>query len=193
MPLSENPMPLSPTDCGLLLALSLTLRLADSEVEVDGLKVMVTVQFAPGLRLVAEQLSVPMVNAEASVPPSVIPVMDKARVPAFLTVTVCVLEVPTFCAPKSRLAGEKAAAGAVGALELAAPPHPAKRASDAAARTAPVIFATSELAIFQFSMNKGEGQLPTCIFFSPVLPYAVSLGKRFGMQRPLGAKGYQSL
>src|SRR5579864_7960038 len=120
MPLSENPIPLRPTDCGLLPTLSLTLMLAEREVAVDGLKVMLTVQFAPGLRLAAHVLF-PMVNAEASVPPSVIPEIDSARVPAFLTVTVCVLEVPTFCAPKSRLAGEKAAAGA-GGMRAPVPP-----------------------------------------------------------------------
>lgn len=137
---------------------------------------MVTVQLLPGLRL-AVQVLAPIVKAEASVPPRVIPVMDSARVPAFLTVTVCVLEVPTFCAPKSRLAGEKAAAGADATCTPVPPAHPTRRSNDAVARTAPAILITLESILLQFSMNKGEGPLPACIFSSPVVPYAVSSAK----------------
>lgn len=86
-PLSENPIPLRPTDCGLLLELSLTLKLAEREVAVDGLNVMLTVQFPPGLRPAVHVL-LPIVNADALVPPSVIPETVRAAVPALVTVTV---------------------------------------------------------------------------------------------------------
>ena len=93
-PLRENPIPLRPTDCGLLPALSPTLRLAEREVVADGLNVMLTAQLPPGLRLVPQ-----------------IPERLSAALPLSVIVTVCVLGVPIFWAPKSRLAGENVTPG----------------------------------------------------------------------------------
>ena len=89
------PVPLRETDCGLVVALSMTLSIAVLDPVAEGLNSMLTVQLAPAARLVVQFV------ADCRKSPEFVPVKEKTRlvsVPGrlFFTVTVfAALVVPT--------------------------------------------------------------------------------------------------
>src|SRR5579863_1687291 len=130
-PLRVDPLPLKPTVCGLLSALSVIVMLADTEDVPGGVKVTVMAQLDPGLRLAPQPLF--MVKADALVPPSVTPEIVSVADPPLLSVSCSdALVVLSFHEPKSRLFVERFAPGA--GIKAAPEPQPLSRSSrDAAA------------------------------------------------------------
>src|SRR5579884_2422390 len=109
------PVPFNVTICGLLAALSVSVRLAVREPAAVGEKVMLIVHEAltasvPGLMgqvLVCEK-------SPAFVPATVTALMVRAALPLLVSVTVCAAEVePVFWPPKFTTVGFRLTAGAL--------------------------------------------------------------------------------
>ncbi len=86
------PFPLSGTACGLPQALSAISRSADCLPRAVGVNVTFTVQLAPAAKFAPQPLDI-MANSAASVPPRVMPEIERAFVPEFVTFTDCAAPV----------------------------------------------------------------------------------------------------
>jgi hypothetical protein len=97
------PVPVKPTDCGLVAALSLTDKFPERAPVADGLNLMLMVQLAPEFSIV------PQVVADCrNSPPIVFVMLIPVSVVASLFLTVitwAALVVPTVCAANVRVAG----------------------------------------------------------------------------------------
>src|SRR5579864_4392824 len=129
------PVPVSGTVCGLLVALSATLTLADRPPVAVGLKVTPTPQLNPApSELAPSGQAVPLVGAPrlkspGLVPVGVMPVIFSVAEPLFVMVTLFVaLDVLTFWFPKATLMGLNEMPGPLTALnvrwKLVVPPSP---------------------------------------------------------------------
>jgi hypothetical protein len=81
------PVPVRLTDCGLSAALSATFRAADRFPVAVGLKVTLSVHFAPAATLLPHVLL--WEKSEPFVPVIVIPVIVSTAVPMLVSVTIC--------------------------------------------------------------------------------------------------------
>jgi hypothetical protein len=99
LPVEEAPVPVKATVCGLLLPVSLKLRVAVRIPAALGLNTMVAVQLAAAARLVPHVL-LEIVKSAAFVPEIVIPLMVSAEVVPFFNVAICdALLAPTLTVP----------------------------------------------------------------------------------------------
>jgi hypothetical protein len=132
------PVPDSATVAGLPAALCAIVRFPLFAPSLPGVKVTLTVQLAPADNIAgnAPQLLPVCTNCVASpLIPRLLSVSD--AVPLFLTVRVCVLEVPSACGPKSNLPEETAS--------VATPPVPLPIS---ATTVDPTLCAIERLALF---------------------------------------------
>jgi hypothetical protein len=105
------PFPESGSLCGLVLALSVTVRVALREPVVLGVNVTSMVQLSLGASELGQSLVGLKLPASAPVTPTL--EMSNAVVPVFVTVTFCVLLWPTSTVPKFRLYGLMLARGLI--------------------------------------------------------------------------------
>ena len=108
---SYCPVPVSVDVCGLVGALSTTRRFAVRAPLRVGAKLTLTVQFAPGARLVP-QVRDEMMNCPGFAPTKPIELIVAVAVPVFVSVKVCgALVLPRVTVPKFQDAGVSVAAG----------------------------------------------------------------------------------
>jgi len=116
-----SPVPLNATVCGEPVALSLMERAADSEPLETGVKMTLTLQLLPTVRV--DPQVVVSLNDEAAVPAKAITMPLSVLPPLFVNITVCAaVELPRFVAAKLSDVGSRDATGPV----AAAPPAPAR-------------------------------------------------------------------
>jgi hypothetical protein len=108
---TEDPTPLNATDEGLPAALWATDKAADLAPTDEGVNVTVTVCEAPALTVNDVGLTV---NIDASVPETVMPVMERLALPVLLTVNVFCDVAPTPVLSIARDAADRLTAGAGG-------------------------------------------------------------------------------
>jgi hypothetical protein len=109
-PAAGEPMavPVKLTICGEagLVALSVTVKVAESEPLAVGVKTMLATQLAPGLRLVVQVLVGARVKKLELVPVTVSPVSEMTPVPVLVTVMDCAADGrPTLVAGNVRVEG----------------------------------------------------------------------------------------
>ena len=110
------PVPVRFTTCGLLVALSVKVRVAVSLLVVFGSNSTLTVQVFPAATVELAHVSDPMGKSDMLVPPGVTVVIVKSVVPVFVPVTVlALLVVPCVWFPKASGLGEAESAGPAGA------------------------------------------------------------------------------
>src|SRR5215467_9226499 len=113
----EVPEPESATLCGLLVALSVTFKVAESEPATTGVNVTLTVQLAPAATLDPQSLF--CVKLPGLLPPMAMLLMFSATLWLLLRITLCAgLLVPVACAPNAMLVGETVALPQAGTLKL---------------------------------------------------------------------------
>jgi len=111
------PVPVRLTLCGLPVALSVILTLAERAPVAVGLNVTLIVQFAFAARLAGQVLV--SVKSLAFAPAIVMLVIVSAALPEFVSVTACgALDVPTFCDANVRAVGASITAGAFAAVPV---------------------------------------------------------------------------
>jgi hypothetical protein len=107
----EMPVPLRATVCGLVAALSVTVKVADSDDVVDGVNVMPSVQLLPAVKEAPQVLLLTAKSPEFA-PPKVTLVKVRVALPEFVMSTDCaLLVVPWTWLPKLRLEGDRLAVG----------------------------------------------------------------------------------
>ena len=132
-------VPLKLTVCGLLLALSVTVRVPVTVPALAEVNVTLTVQLAPAARLAPQVL----VWAKLALGEAAMLEMLSEAVPELVTVTVCAALVTPTGVEKVRLEGERATAGVpvVVVPVVPPPPHPARIVRPQSARRNPSRFA----------------------------------------------------
>src|SRR3981081_1304890 len=190
-PLIVEPLPLKPTICGPLPALSVIFRVAEMDPPLVGVKNTCTRQLDAAPRLLPQLLPL-ILKAAAPVPPTAICEMARAPAPLLVMVKGIEPEVPTRWAPKSRLLAETVTAGLEMIREVvpAPPPHAVKKISKATAKVSrtpaqlSIICAdlrfsacrndqgdplTAVTSLVSFRCRRENGKLPR--FLAPTAPY----------------------
>src|SRR5919199_5546793 len=120
------PVPVSGTVCGLLAALSVSVKVAERVPASVGEKVIETLQLDPTASVRPEQPSPTTVKSSVLAPPTAALLMNSDAVPVLVTVTSCgALVVPVSRDAKVSDVGDKETAGADGDVEGV---HPASEA-----------------------------------------------------------------
>jgi hypothetical protein len=148
------PVPDSPMDCGLPLALSVTAMDADRALAAEGENVTAREQAAPTFKVVGEfgQLLLTIEKSPGLVPPSTKLVKVIGLLPVFETVTLCeLLVVPVFWAAKVRLPGLKVS------VKVANWPVPVKPTDCGL----PVALSVTEMEALRVPAAVGEKATPT--------------------------------